>query len=166
VPKKADGGKGGEEARKQAEERAEQSEALFERMRNAKGDERIKIMAEDRAQRQRQAIDDLKGQLGISDTDWAAVKPRIEAAYNLVHPPQMFGPNTGQPNTEVQQRSDQLRELLRDEKAAAEQIKSKLAAYRSAKEKVGRDLVTARQNLRQVMTLRQEALLVLNGLLD
>ena len=42
----------------------------------------------------------------------------------------------------------------------------KLAALRAARQKAAQDLVTARQSLRQLMTLRQEALLVLNGLLD
>jgi chromosome segregation ATPase len=164
--KKADAGKSGDEARKQAQERMEQSKAFFERLRNASPEERAKIMAEDRAQRQRQAIDDLKQQLGISDTEWAAVRPRIEAVYNLVHPPQQFGPGISQPRTEVQQKSDELRELLRDEKAAAERVKDKLTAFRAAKEKANRELATARQSLRKVMTVRQEAQLVLNGLLD
>jgi hypothetical protein len=42
----------------------------------------------------------------------------------------------------------------------------KLAALRAAKQKAAQDLATARQNLRQLMTLRQEAQLVLNALLD
>jgi hypothetical protein len=166
--KKADAGKSGDEARKRVQQQAEQSKAFFERFRNANSEEeRTKIMSENYAQRQRQAIEDLKGQLGISDADWPAVKPRIETVYNLVHPqPQMFGPGMSQPKTEVQLKSNELRELLRDEKAATERIKSTLAAYRAAKEKANRELVSARQNVRQVMTLRQEALLVLNGLLD
>ena len=60
----------------------------------------------------------------------------------------------------------ELRELLRDDSAAADQIKAKLAALRAAKQKAAQDLATARQSLRQLMTLRQEALLVLNGLFD
>jgi hypothetical protein len=157
---RADGGKLVDETRK----RVEQSKAFFERLRNAGPEDRAKIMAEDRAERQRRAIEDLKAQLGISDTDWLAVKPRIEAVYNLVHPPQQFGP--GLPKTEVQQRSDELREMLHDEKAVPDQIRAKLTALRGAKEKANREMVTARQSLRQVMTLRQEAQLVLNGLLD
>ena len=62
--------------------------------------------------------------------------------------------------------SSELRELLRNESATAEQIKAKLAALRAAKQKAAQDLATARQSLRQLMSLRQEALLVLNGLLD
>ncbi|OHB64352.1 MAG: hypothetical protein A2Y77_00110 [Planctomycetes bacterium RBG_13_62_9] len=66
----------------------------------------------------------------------------------------------------MEQRSEELRELLRDEKAPAEQIKAELTALRAAKEEANRELITARQNLRQVMTVRQEAQLVLHGLLD
>jgi len=66
----------------------------------------------------------------------------------------------------VDKASSELRELLRNESATAEQIKAKLAALRAAKQKAAQDLATARQSLRQLMSLRQEALLVLNGLLD
>jgi len=66
----------------------------------------------------------------------------------------------------VDKTGSELRELLRDDSAAADQIKAKLAALRAAKQKAAQDLATARQSLRQLMTLRQEALLVLNGLFD
>ncbi len=47
-----------------------------------------------------------------------------------------------------------------------DQIKARLGALRSAKEKAQQELATAQHSLRQLMTLRQEAVLVLNGLLD
>jgi DNA repair exonuclease SbcCD ATPase subunit len=165
-------GAGAEEATKaspgrpQGLDRLEQSKSFFERLRNSNPEQRSQIMAEQRAQQRQQSIEDLKGQLSISETDWPVVKPRIEKVYDLVHPAQPFSPGSGAPKTEVQQRSDELRELLRDEKAATEQIKSRLSAYRAAKEKTNRELAAARQNLRQVVTLRQEVQLVLNGLLD
>jgi hypothetical protein len=77
-----------------------------------------------------------------------------------------MGMRNEQPRTEVDKTSSELRELLRDDSAAADQIKAKLAALRAAKQKEAQELVTARQSLRQLMTLRQEALRVLNGLLD
>jgi uncharacterized protein YPO0396 len=46
------------------------------------------------------------------------------------------------------------------------QIKAKLTSLRAAKERAAQELSRARQNLRQIMSVRQEALLVLNGLLD
>jgi hypothetical protein len=77
----------------------------------------------------------------------------------------MMGKNEP-PKTELEQRSRELRELLRDDAAGADQIKAKLTAFRAAKEKTARELAGARQSLRQLMSLRQEAVLVLNGLLD
>jgi len=66
----------------------------------------------------------------------------------------------------VEQRSRELREVLHDDKAAVGQIKAKLTALRAAKERTAQELAKARQALRHLMTVRQEALLVLNGLLD
>jgi len=104
--------------------------------------------------------------VGVSDREWEVVKPRVERVYNLVHPLPPMGAGSEQPKTEVDKASSELRELLRNDSAAADQIKVKLAALRAAKQKAAQELVTARQSLRQLMTLRQEALLVLNGLLD
>jgi predicted negative regulator of RcsB-dependent stress response len=66
----------------------------------------------------------------------------------------------------VEQRSSELRELLRKEGSEADQIKAKLTALRAAKGKEAQELATAKQSLRQLMSLRQEAELVLSGLLD
>jgi len=123
-------------------------------------------MQEQRAQQQQRAIEDLKAQLEISDKEWPVVKPRVEKVYNLVHPLRQMGAGSEQPKTEVDKASGELRELLRNESAAAEQIKAKLVALRAAKQRAAQELATARQSLRQLMTLRQEAQLVLNGLLD
>jgi len=106
------------------------------------------------------AIADLKEQLRVSDKEWAVVKPRIEKVYDLVHPAPQMGVENNQKRSEVEPRSRELRGLLREEGAAAEQIKARLTALRAAKEKVTQELAAARQNL------RQEAVLVLNGLLD
>jgi len=147
-------------SRKEIQDRMEEFKAFGERMRNAGPEERMKLMQEQRAQQQQKAIEDLKGQLGISDQEWAVVKPRVEKVYNLVHPLPPMGTRSEQPKTEVDRASSELHELLRNESAAADQIKAKLGALRAAKLKAAQDLVTARQSL------RQEALLVLNGLLD
>jgi Spy/CpxP family protein refolding chaperone len=66
----------------------------------------------------------------------------------------------------VEQRTRELREVLADKEAKPEEIKAKLTAFRAAKEQARQELVKARQDLRQLMTLRQEAVLVVNGLLD
>jgi hypothetical protein len=130
-------------------------------------EERQQIMNEQMAWQRQRAVDDLKEQLGFSDKEWSVVKPRLQAVYDLVHPrPQMVMGRNEPPKTEVEQKSRELRELLNDDKAPVDQIKARLTALRAAKERTVQELARARQSLGQVMTLRQEALLVLNGLLD
>jgi hypothetical protein len=148
------------------QERMEQSKAFSERLRNAGSmEERQQIMNEQMAWQRQRAFEDLKDQLKISEKEWPVVKPRLQAVYDLVHPASQMGRNE-QPKTELEQRSRELRELLRDDATAADQIKAKLTAFRAAKEKTNQQLAGARQTLRQLMSLRQEAVLVLNGLLD
>jgi Spy/CpxP family protein refolding chaperone len=165
--KETEAKKSASQSSKEFQERMEKQKAFSERMRNAGSpEERQQVMNEQMVWQRQMAIDSLKDQLRVSDQEWAVVKPRLQAVYDLVHPAaQMMGRNEP-PKTELEQRSRELRDLLRDEKPDAEQIKAKLAAYRSAKEKTTRELAGARQSLRQIMSLRQEAVLALNGLLD
>ena len=153
-------------SRKDAQERMEQFKAFSERMRDAGPEERMKIMEERRVQEHQRAIEDFKDRLGVSDKEWPVVKPRIEKVYNLMHPQPQVRAGNEQARTEVEQRSSELRELLRKEGTGADQIKAMLTALRAAKEKAAQELATAKQSLRQLMTLRQEAELVLSGLLD
>jgi len=168
----ARGQEGGKEVERKGpprgmQERMEGARAFGQRMREAGSmEERMKIMAERNAWERERAVEAMKDTLGFSDREWTVVKPRIEKVYNLVHPQTSFGPRNAEPGTEVERRSGELREVLRDEDAKAEAIKAKLTALRAAKEKTRRELAAARQNLRQLMTLRQEAHLVLRGLLE
>lgn len=151
---------------REMQERVEKSKAFSERLRNADSmEERQQIINEQMAWQRQRAFEDLKEQLPIPDQEWPVVKPRLQAVYNLVHPVSQMGRNE-QPKTELEQRSRELRELLREESPAADQIKAKLTAFRAVKEKAHQQLAGARQSLRQLMSLRQEAVLVLNGLLD
>ena len=52
-----------------------------------------------------------------------------------------------------------------DDKSSAEDLKEKLTAYREAKKKKEAALEKAQEDLRKVLTARQEAVAVLNGLL-
>ncbi len=152
---------------KEMQERMEQSRMFSERMRNASGPEEMrKIMEERSAWDRKRAIDDLQEQLGIADQEWTVVRPRVEAVYNLVHPQNQFGRGSAQSMSPLKQKKGELRELLRDKEAKPEQIKAGLTALRAAREMANQELVKAKQDLRQIMSLRQEAVLVLNGLLD
>lgn len=146
-------------------EMAERSRALSERMRHARDPEEMrKIMEEQTALDRTRAIENLKGQLGVSEAEWPVVRPRLEAVYERVHAQPVRG--NVEPTTPAEQRTKELRELLRDEAAKPEQIRAKLLALRAEKEKARQELAKIRRELQQVLTLRQEAVVVLAGLLE
>lgn len=68
--------------------------------------------------------------------------------------------------TAVEQAAEQLSTLLDNTAAAPEDIKKQLTALRAAKEKAKQELAAAQQELRKLATVRQEAQLVLMGMLD
>ena len=68
--------------------------------------------------------------------------------------------------TEVEKIQLALQTTLENTSATPDTIKQQLTQLRAAKEKAKQDLAKAQQDLRQVLTLRQEAILVLMGLLD
>jgi hypothetical protein len=80
-----------------------------------------------------------------------------------------FGGRPGAPGTEqteVEKAMEQLRTLLENTSASPEQIKTQLTTLRSAREKAKQQLAVAQQELRQIITLRQEAQCVMMGMLD
>jgi flagellar biosynthesis chaperone FliJ len=129
-------------------------------------EEQMKMMMEHTAQYRQRTMSNLQNELGASDSEWAVIKPRVETVYDLVHPVARFQVGSEQPTSPVDQSKGELRRLLSNKETPPEQIKAALTALRTAKEKARQNLAKARQDLRQVMTLRQEAVLVLNELLD
>lgn len=97
--------------------------------------------------------------------------------------PGMGGPVTGGPGgdrlggrvigmgmnrelTEVEKIQEELQTLLENTAATPEQIKQQVTKLRAAREKAKQDLAKAQQDLRQILTVRQEAQLVLMGMVD
>jgi hypothetical protein len=146
-------------------------------------------------QRMRQMMDQrMKEMFGATDQEWTILGPRVTKVQELSREVggggrggMMFGPmgrrggpqggpqngrqggRQGMPareQTEVEKASEQLRTLLENTSASPEQIKSQLIVLRSAKEKAKQQLAVAQKELRQVITLRQEALCVMMGILD
>ena len=68
--------------------------------------------------------------------------------------------------TAVEKALQELQAVLDNEEARPMEIKQKLTALRQAREKVKQELAKAQQELRGLLTARQEAQLVLMGLLD
>jgi hypothetical protein len=145
-------------------ERDPESRAFFEQMsRGGTVEERMNAMRDWQYQR---SMESLKAQLGVSDEEWKVVQPRIATAYNLRHPPASFAQEDTSASAMVSRLTRELRELLNNKDAKPEEIKTKLTALRAAKVKVQQELTQARQQLRQILTIRQEAVLVLGDLLD
>jgi hypothetical protein len=140
----------------------------------------------DPAQWRQRMADRLKQDLGASDEEFAALQPKIEHLMQLRRDanggggPRM-GRGRGGPGgrgaegpgreananpTPVQQSLSDLRKTLENKDASADDIKAKLEAVRQAKAKARDELTKAQQELREVVTQRQEAALVLMGLLD
>ena len=72
-----------------------------------------------------------------------------------------FGMNA-EPSPEV----EALQKALDSKDTSASEIKTKLSALRDSKKKQEKELVTAQEKLRAVLTVRQEASLVMMGMLD
>jgi len=66
----------------------------------------------------------------------------------------------------VEKAQQELETVLQNTAATPENIKQGLTKLRAAKEKAKQELATAQKELRDVLTVRQEALCVLNGWLN
>jgi peptidoglycan hydrolase CwlO-like protein len=129
--------------------------------------------------------DRMKQALGASDDEWKVLQPRIEKVQTLSRQtrgggmgfmmggrggPQRGGPGdrpqSDRPQSEVEKKSEALQKVLDNKEAKVEEIKTALTALREARAKARAELETAQKELREVITVRQEAQLVTLALLD
>lgn len=130
----------------------------------------------------------MQQQLGASDAEWQVIQPRLQKVTELSRQIDRRGPggrrgqgqetqgSRGQarrPRTDanreksaVQKAYDELQTVLSNTSATPEQVEAKLAALRTAREAAKQNLAKARTELQQVLTIKQEARLVLMGLLE
>jgi hypothetical protein len=149
----------------------------------------------DPAQMRQRMADRMKEQLGADDAAWKVLEPRLTKVMELNRQVsggpgrgmmmfggfrgQRGGANNGQPPdrqrppgmenrelTALEKAEQQLQTTLENQSASADTIKAQLTAVRNEREKVRQELATAQQELRQILTVRQEALLVLMGQLS
>jgi uncharacterized protein (DUF3084 family) len=66
----------------------------------------------------------------------------------------------------VSKAAEDLRTTLGDQNSTVAQVKEKLTAYRAEREKAREELSKAQEDLRSVLSVKQEAQLVLMGSLD
>lgn len=137
----------------------------------------------------------MKERLGATDLEWKVLGPRVMKVSELSRQlrgggggRQRGGAQGGRggrqggdsqnaqsdtrQNTPAREQSalekaqEQLRTLLSNTSATADQIKTQLAALRTAKTQATQQLVAAQTELCKIVTVRQEAELVMMGMLD
>ena len=137
------------------------------RLMSASREERMQSMRGVKEKVQGQELERYQKRLSISEEEWPLIRPRIEAVFNMVRNRRGSEEEEESTQADVEQKTRDLRELLRnrDEEASKAQVKAALTALRAAREKNRQKLARAQSALRELMTLRQEALLVLEKLL-
>ncbi len=117
----------------------------------------------------------MKDRMGATDEEWKVIQPKLEKVMSTRRDAMggmggMFrrrDDNGSSGNTSpVQQASSDLRTLLENKDAPADQIAAKLTALREARDKARGELVSAQKELKEVLSARQEAVLVMFGMLD
>jgi Spy/CpxP family protein refolding chaperone len=141
----------------------------------------------DPAEMRERMLDGIRNQLQLGDDEWDVLKPKLERvidAQREVRGGMMgmaggFGGRGGRGGqdgnrpvdppaneSELAKATRELRAAIRDENATTDLIKQKLEAYRTARKAAEAELETARQELKAVLTPRQEAQFVLTGMLE
>lgn len=150
----------------------------------------------DFAQMRQRFLDRMKEMLGATDDEWKTLQPKIEKVQQLQRESSgmrgmfmMFGPGPGgpppggpggpggpppggpgfggdQPPSPVMQKMQDLRTTLDNKDAKPEEIKAKLQALRDARAQAKADLTKAQDDLRDLLTTRQESVLVMMGILE
>jgi hypothetical protein len=122
-------------------------------------------------------VNQLKAELELSDEEFNAIKPAIlkvmDAQRAVAMAGRRGGPRGGGPPPGVAgalvplaQAMSALRDTLQDPNAKSDTIKAKLDAVRQAKTQADHDVLVAQAELRPLLTIRQESILVSYGLLE
>jgi hypothetical protein len=130
---------------------------------------------------QAQMIERAKTELAASNETWTKIEPllsKVVTLNNEINARGMRGGRQGQgrpdqPQTapqaaqsDVQKATVALRALTQDDTSSMDEVKAKLADLRKAKEKAKEELAKAQEELKKAVDARQEAKLVLMGLLN
>ena len=121
----------------------------------------------DPAQMMTRMLERYKEDLGSTDEEWKVIEPLLKKTLEARMQAQMGGFfRRGGPSQTVNPEVEALDKALESKDTPSDEIKTKLAAYRDAQKKKDDALQKTRDELRKVLTIRQEAQLVLSGVLD
>jgi hypothetical protein len=145
--------------------------------------------AADPAQARERALTRIKEQLGASDDEWKVLSPKVDKVLTAQQDARAGGGRGGQaaggrgargnrggqaqaqtpdPATlsAVAKATAELRAAVADKATPPEELTRKLNALHEAKEKAKAARLEAQKDLKELLTARQEALLVQSGLLE
>jgi len=137
----------------------------------------------DPAQMQHHSMNRVRETLQVGDEEWKALEPRLERVMVLSREAASFGPGDmsrgprgeagprpgpgmGPRDSAMARAARDLRTALDNTQTSPSEISAKLTALRAARAEAERELAKARESVREVVTQRQEAHLVLMGVLD
>lgn len=130
----------------------------------------------DPQQMQQRFMDRIKESLQVNEEEWAVIKPKVEKVRNAQMSTQrmgMMGRGRQQAEGEtavtlspMQKAAQELQTVLADKDAKPKDISARLTALREARSKAEKELSEARQELKGLLTQKQEAQLVLMGILE
>jgi peptidoglycan hydrolase CwlO-like protein len=138
----------------------------------------------DPAQFQQQQLDQIKTALNASDDEWKVLQAKIQKVMTLQQELNAGrgrggfggrggrrgggggGAPAGDNSNPIAAASSELSNSVQNTGTSAEDLKAKMTALRDAKKKVQGELTTAQDDLKGVVTVRQEAVLVSMGYLD
>ncbi len=109
-----------------------------------------------------------KDEMGFSDDEWQAVSPLLKNVLMKQAESMMrgFGGRGRGPEATANPTVDALRKALDDDQTSAAKFKSLIKDYRADVKKKQEELKKARAELLDVLTARQEAYLLLRGILE
>jgi hypothetical protein len=126
-------------------------------------------------------MNNIKERLGASDDEWKVISPKVEKVMTAQRDARGgggfgFGGRGGrrggggggdqQPTTETGKASADLQAALENKDTPADEIAKKLAAFREARDKGRAALQASQKELKEILTQRQEAVMVSMGMLE
>lgn len=121
----------------------------------------------DPAQMMTRMLERYKEDLDSTDEEWKVIEPLLKKTLEARMQSQMGGFfRRGGPSATPDPEVEALSKALESKDTPSDEIKTKLSAYRDARKKKEETLQKAREELRKVLTVRQEAQMVLTGVLD
>lgn len=134
----------------------------------------------DPEQMRQRMLDRIKESLAPSDEEWKVLQPKIESVQKLAMQARtgggaMFGrrrnnnappPENAAPKTDLEKKVQELQTLIDNKESDPKVMKTKMQEVRDVRDKAKVDLKKAQEDLRELLTPKQEAQLMLMGMLE